>query len=82
MTGHFLRHRRQRSGPISRSTLFFAPTGLFGLAYWYLLSPIHGFIFSRLIRALAQDAAARAEPGAPNSCANLGVQVAAGEERE
>jgi uncharacterized protein YbjT (DUF2867 family) len=41
-------------------TAFFAPRGLFGLVYWYLLYPIHGFIFSRLIRGLAQDAAARA----------------------
>lgn len=39
-------------------TAYFAPRGLFGLAYWYLLYPIHGFIFSRLIRALARDAAA------------------------
>ena len=46
-------------------TAYFAPRGLFGLVYWYLLSPIHGFIFSRLIRALAQGAAARAGSGAP-----------------
>ena len=46
-------------------TAYFAPTGLLGLAYWYLLYPIHGFIFSRLSRALAQDAAARAGSGAP-----------------
>ena len=41
-------------------TAYFAPKGLFGLVYWYLLYPIHGFIFSRLIRALAQGAATRA----------------------
>ena len=35
-------------------TAYFAPKGLFGLVYWYLLYPIHGFIFSRLIRALAR----------------------------
>ena len=46
-------------------TAYFAPRGLFGLVYWYLLYPIHGFIFSRLIRALAQGAAARAGSGAP-----------------
>jgi hypothetical protein len=46
-------------------TAYFAPTGLLGLLYWYLLYPIHGFIFSRLIRALAQGAAARARSGAP-----------------
>ena len=37
-------------------TAFFAPKGLFGLLYWYLLWPVHGFIFSRLIRKLAEGA--------------------------
>lgn len=46
-------------------TAYFAPRGLFGLVYWYLLYPVHGFIFSRLIRALAQGAAARVGLGAP-----------------
>ena len=46
-------------------TAYFAPKGLFGLVYWYLLYPIHGFIFSRLIRALAQGATARAATAAP-----------------
>ena len=41
-------------------TAFFAPKGLFGLLYWYLLWPVHGFIFSRLIRKLAEGAATRA----------------------
>jgi uncharacterized protein YbjT (DUF2867 family) len=38
----------------------FAPRGLFGLVYWYLLYPIHGLIFSGLIRSLARRA--EAEP--------------------
>lgn len=37
-------------------TALFAPKGLFGLAYWYALYPIHGLIFSGLIRRLAQRA--------------------------
>lgn len=41
-------------------TAYFAPKGLLGLAYWYLLYPIHGFIFSRLIRKLTEGAATRA----------------------
>lgn len=45
-------------------TAYFAPKGLLGLVYWYLLYPVHGLIFSRLIRRLAQGAAARARPGA------------------
>ena len=32
---------------------FFAPKGLFGLAYWYLLYPIHRLIFAGMIRNLA-----------------------------
>jgi uncharacterized protein YbjT (DUF2867 family) len=35
---------------------FFAPKGLFGLAYWYLLYPIHRLIFAGMIRNLAQRA--------------------------
>jgi uncharacterized protein YbjT (DUF2867 family) len=37
-------------------TAYFAPKGLVGLAYWYCLWPVHGFIFSRLIRNLAEGA--------------------------
>ena len=32
---------------------YFAPRGLAGFLYWYLLYPIHGFIFSGLIRKVA-----------------------------
>jgi hypothetical protein len=35
-------------------TAFFAPKGLFGLLYWYVLYPIHGLIFSALIDRLAR----------------------------
>ena len=35
-------------------TAFFAPKGLFGVLYWYLLYPIHSLIFSGLIRRIAQ----------------------------
>jgi len=34
-------------------TAFFAPKGLFGLLYWYSLYPIHAWIFSGLIKAVA-----------------------------
>jgi hypothetical protein len=33
-------------------TALFAPRGLFGFLYWYGLYPIHGMIFSGLIRAI------------------------------
>jgi uncharacterized protein YbjT (DUF2867 family) len=57
-------------------TAFFAPKGLLGLLYWYLLYPVHGFIFSRLIRRLAERAEMRAiqaastGPAAPYSQGN------------
>jgi hypothetical protein len=37
-------------------TAYFAPRGLSGLLYWYVLYPIHGFIFSGLARKLAERA--------------------------
>lgn len=37
-------------------TAFFAPKGLWGLMYWYLLYPIHRLIFSGLIRRVAECA--------------------------
>jgi hypothetical protein len=37
-------------------TAFFEPKGLPGLAYWYLLYPIHGFIFRGMVRRLAERA--------------------------
>ncbi len=39
-------------------TAFFAPKGLFGLVYWYLLYPVHAYIFSGLIQSVAQKAEA------------------------
>jgi hypothetical protein len=39
-------------------TAFFAPRGLSGLLYWYLLYPIHAVIFSGLARQLARRAEA------------------------
>ena len=39
-------------------TAFFEPKGLLGLLYWYTLYPVHGLIFSGLIRMLANHAAA------------------------
>jgi uncharacterized protein YbjT (DUF2867 family) len=35
-------------------TAFFAPKGLFGLVYWYGLYPLHGLIFSGLIRKIKE----------------------------
>jgi uncharacterized protein YbjT (DUF2867 family) len=48
------------SHPLLTQTAFFAPKGLSGLAYWYLLYPIHGMIFRGMIRRLAKRAMALA----------------------
>ncbi len=37
-------------------TAFFAPKGLSGLLYWYLLYPFHSLIFSGMIRKVAERA--------------------------
>jgi hypothetical protein len=37
-------------------TAYFAPRGLWGLVYWYLLYPIHSFIFSGMIKKVAERA--------------------------
>jgi hypothetical protein len=44
-------------GTLLTQTAFFAPKGLLGLLYWYLLYPIHGLIFSGMIRKVAEQAA-------------------------
>jgi hypothetical protein len=43
---------------ILTQTVFFAPRGLSGLLYWYLLYPIHAVIFNGLARQLARRAEA------------------------
>lgn len=37
-------------------TAFFEPKGVPGLAYWYVLYPVHGLIFRGTVRVLAQRA--------------------------
>jgi len=36
-------------------TAYFAPKGLFGFLYWYILYPIHSLIFSGMIRKLKEQ---------------------------
>jgi uncharacterized protein YbjT (DUF2867 family) len=43
-------------------TAFFEPKGLPGLAYWYLLYPVHGLIFRGTVRVLAERAINEAGP--------------------
>ncbi len=48
--------RRSPSETLLTQTAFFEPKGLLGLAYWYVLYPVHSLIFSGLIGRLAKDA--------------------------
>ncbi|MBI3927674.1 MAG: DUF2867 domain-containing protein [Armatimonadetes bacterium] len=44
-------------------TALFDPMGLMGVLYWYLLYPIHGPIFSDMVRAIAREACRLSERG-------------------
>jgi hypothetical protein len=44
----------QEGHTLLQQTAFFAPKGLLGLAYWYILYPFHRLIFAGMIRNLAR----------------------------
>jgi hypothetical protein len=44
-------------------TAFFEPKGLPGLAYWYVLYPVHGLIFRGTVCVVAERAVRRADGG-------------------
>jgi hypothetical protein len=39
-----------------RQTAIFDPVGLFGLAYWYALYPLHEFVFNGMLHGLVRSA--------------------------
>lgn len=43
---------------VLQQTAYFAPKGLGGVLYWYLLYPVHTFIFSGMIHKIAETAIA------------------------
>lgn len=47
-----------------QQTALFAPKGLFGLLYWYLLYPLHALIFSGMVQQVGWQAEARQHDGA------------------
>jgi uncharacterized protein YbjT (DUF2867 family) len=47
-------------------TVFFAPKGLLGLAYWFLFSGLHARIFSGLLREIGREAEACGVPEGPS----------------
>jgi len=46
-------------------TAFFEPKGLPGLMYWYLLYPIHGWMFSKLIAKIVEKAESSVDQARP-----------------
>jgi uncharacterized protein YbjT (DUF2867 family) len=52
----------ERGGAHIRQTTVFDPAGVVGLAYWYILFPVHHFVFSRMLRGIA-----RSVPAAPDA---------------
>jgi hypothetical protein len=52
----WLQWELKNAGPDSteiHQTAIFDPVGIFGLAYWYLVYPLHRLIFSGMLRAIA-----------------------------
>ena len=43
-------------GATFQQTAIFAPRGIMGVLYWYLLYPVHGLIFSAMARAIVREA--------------------------
>lgn len=54
--------RPHDGGSAIRQTALFDPVGLAGLAYWYLLHPLHRLVFSAMIDNIARAAAAGPRP--------------------
>jgi hypothetical protein len=54
--------RPKGDGTVVQQTAIFSPRGLLGLAYWYLLYPLHGVIFSGMLREIAARTAQEAVP--------------------
>jgi hypothetical protein len=52
----------QGRSSLIRQTAIFDPIGLFGLAYWYALYPLHQLIFAGMLRNIAREAASADAP--------------------
>jgi hypothetical protein len=46
------------TGSVIRQTAIFDPVGLFGLAYWYALYPLHRLVFAGMLAGIARTAEA------------------------
>ena len=48
----------ESGGATIRQTALYDPVGLFGLAYWYLIYPLHHLVFSGMLKNIARAAVA------------------------
>jgi hypothetical protein len=55
------------TGSVIRQTAIFDPAGLAGLLYWYMLYPVHRWIFSGMLNEIAAAA------GRKTSISSLGA---------
>ena len=51
------------AGSVISQTALFDPVGLGGLAYWYLIYPLHALVFRGMIRGIAREARRAAAAG-------------------
>lgn len=54
-----------------RQTAIFDPVGLSGLAYWYVLYPLHQFVFNGMLRNICREAERHAHRGDSGSQGSL-----------
>jgi hypothetical protein len=54
-----------QGGSRLRQTAVFEPSGLFGLAYWYGVYPLHALVFRGMLQGIAGAALAADAPSAP-----------------
>jgi hypothetical protein len=54
---------------VVRQTTVFDPAGFVGLAYWYLLYPVHHRIFSRMLRGIQRATPSRSPQPEPSRLA-------------
>jgi hypothetical protein len=55
------------SGTRIRQTAIFYPSGLSGLAYWYLVYPLHKLVFAGMLAGIARAAQRRSQPATETS---------------
>jgi hypothetical protein len=48
----------------------FRPRGLFGIAYWWAVYPLHGIVFPGMLRGIAREAVRDSAPPAAPSAVN------------